>query len=78
MCIRWYEEMNQLMVLLPVDFTGSFMTGIERMDYAEVWRRDPSLTLACEAGNFNWAWVLEAVFCLTDPSFARNVYSIQR
>lgn len=76
--MRCYEEVSQLMVLLPVDFAGSFMTGIERMDCTEGRRRDPSLTLAGEAGNFNCAWILEGVFCLTDPSFGRNVYSIQR
>ncbi|MDZ4253863.1 MAG: FAD-dependent monooxygenase [Sulfuritalea sp.] len=49
--IRWYEEMDQLMALPPVDFAYSYMTRTGRVDHAEVWRRDPALARAYEAAH---------------------------
>lgn len=46
--LRWYERMNELMRLDPVDFAYSYMTRTGRVDHAEVKRRDPGLAAACE------------------------------
>ena len=46
--IRWYEEMDELMKLDPVDFAYSYMTRTGRIDHAEVRRRDPNLAEAYE------------------------------
>lgn len=49
--IRWYEEMDDLMALPPVDFAYSYMTRTGRVDHAEVRRRDPALARAYEAAH---------------------------
>jgi 2-polyprenyl-6-methoxyphenol hydroxylase-like FAD-dependent oxidoreductase len=49
--IRWYEEMDQLMSLSPVDFAYSYMTRTGRVDHAEVRRRDPALARAYGANH---------------------------
>lgn len=46
--IRWYEEMDELMKMAPVDFAYSYMTRTGRIDHAEVRRRDPKLAEAYE------------------------------
>lgn len=46
--IRWYEEMDELMKMDPVDFAYSYMTRTGRIDHAEVKRRDPKLAEAYE------------------------------
>ncbi|EME68496.1 monooxygenase, FAD-binding protein [Paramagnetospirillum caucaseum] len=46
--IRWYEEMDELMKMDPVDFAYSYMTRTGRIDHAEVRRRDPKLAEAYE------------------------------
>ncbi len=46
--IRWYEEMDELMKMDPVDFAYSYMTRTGRIDHAEVRRRDPELAGAYE------------------------------
>jgi len=44
--IRWYERMDELICLSPVDFAYSYMTRTGRVDHAEVARRDPKLAAA--------------------------------
>ena len=44
--IRWYERMDELIALSPVDFAYSYMTRTGRVDHAEVERRDPKLAAA--------------------------------
>ncbi len=44
--IRWYERMDELIRLSPVDFAYSYMTRTGRVDHAEVARRDPKLAAA--------------------------------
>ena len=39
----WYEKMDELIKLDPIDFAYSYMTRTGRVDHAEVKRRDPSL-----------------------------------
>ncbi len=46
--IRWYEEMDELIKLDPIDFAYSYMTRTGRLDHAEVKRRDPQLAAAYE------------------------------
>ena len=46
--LRWYEEMDGLIKLDPVDFAYSYMTRTGRVDHAEVRRRDPALADAYE------------------------------
>lgn len=49
--IRWYENMDELMNLPPVDFAYSYMTRTGRVDHAEVRRRDPALARTYEANH---------------------------
>lgn len=49
--IRWYEEMDELMALAPVDFAYSYMTRTGRVSHAEVRRRDPALARAYEVNH---------------------------
>lgn len=44
--LRWYEHMNELMKLDPVDFCYSYMTRTGRVNHAEMARRDPELAAA--------------------------------
>jgi 2-polyprenyl-6-methoxyphenol hydroxylase-like FAD-dependent oxidoreductase len=46
--IRWYERMDQLIRLSPLDFAYSYMTRTGRVDHSEVARRDPKLAAAWE------------------------------
>ena len=46
--IRWYERMDQLIHLAPLDFAYSYMTRTGRVDHSEVTRRDPRLAAAWE------------------------------
>jgi 2-polyprenyl-6-methoxyphenol hydroxylase-like FAD-dependent oxidoreductase len=46
--LRWYEEMDGLIKLDPVDFAYSYMTRTGRVDHAEIRRRDPALADAYE------------------------------
>ena len=46
--IRWYERMDQLIRLSPLDFAYSYMTRTGRVDHSEVARRDPKLASAWE------------------------------
>jgi 2-polyprenyl-6-methoxyphenol hydroxylase-like FAD-dependent oxidoreductase len=47
--LRWYEHMNELIRLDPIEFAYSYMTRTGRVDHAEVKRRDPALAAAYEA-----------------------------
>ena len=47
--LRWYERMNELIRLDPIEFAYSYMTRTGRVDHAEVKRRDPELAAAYEA-----------------------------
>ena len=49
--IRWYERMDELIRLSPVDFAYSYMTRTGRVDHEEVARRDPKLAAAWERGH---------------------------
>ncbi|MBX7201420.1 MAG: FAD-dependent monooxygenase, partial [Rhodospirillaceae bacterium] len=49
--IRWYERMDELIRLPPVDFAYSYMTRTGRVDHAEVARRDPKLAAAWERSH---------------------------
>ena len=44
--IRWYERMDELICLSPVDFAYSYMTRTGRVSHAEMQRRDPALAEA--------------------------------
>ncbi|ABQ71709.1 monooxygenase, FAD-binding (plasmid) [Rhizorhabdus wittichii RW1] len=44
--LRWYEKMDELVKLDPVDFCYSYMTRTGRVDHAELARRDPELAAA--------------------------------
>lgn len=46
--IRWYERMDELICLSPLDFAYSYMTRTGRVDHSEVARRDPKLAAAWE------------------------------
>ncbi|MCM2290410.1 MAG: FAD-dependent monooxygenase [Sulfuritalea sp.] len=46
--IRWYERMDELIRLSPLDFAYSYMTRTGRVDHDEVTRRDPKLAVAWE------------------------------
>jgi 2-polyprenyl-6-methoxyphenol hydroxylase-like FAD-dependent oxidoreductase len=46
--IRWYERMDELICLSPLDFAYSYMTRTGRVDHSEVGRRDPKLAAAWE------------------------------
>jgi 2-polyprenyl-6-methoxyphenol hydroxylase-like FAD-dependent oxidoreductase len=46
--LRWYERMDELMALRPVELAYSYMTRTGRVDHAEVRRRDPRLAAAYE------------------------------
>jgi 2-polyprenyl-6-methoxyphenol hydroxylase-like FAD-dependent oxidoreductase len=46
--LRWYEHMEELIKLDPIDFAYSYMTRTGRVDHAEVRRRDPKLAAAYE------------------------------
>ena len=46
--LRWYERMDELIKLDPIDFAYSYMTRTGRVDHAEVRRRDPALAEAWE------------------------------
>jgi 2-polyprenyl-6-methoxyphenol hydroxylase-like FAD-dependent oxidoreductase len=46
--LRWYEKMDELMKLDPVDFAYSYMTRTGRVNHAEVRRRDPKLAAEYE------------------------------
>jgi 2-polyprenyl-6-methoxyphenol hydroxylase-like FAD-dependent oxidoreductase len=46
--IRWYERMDELIRLSPLDFAYSYMTRTGRVDHDEVMRRDPRLAAAWE------------------------------
>lgn len=46
--IRWYERMDELIRLSPIDFAYSYMTRTGRVDHDEVMRRDPKLAAAWE------------------------------
>jgi 2-polyprenyl-6-methoxyphenol hydroxylase-like FAD-dependent oxidoreductase len=45
---RWYERMGENMKLDPVEFAYSYMTRTDRVDHAEIRRRDPGLADAYE------------------------------
>ncbi len=49
--IRWYERMDELIALSPVDFAYSYMTRTGRVDHAEVTRRDPKLAAIWESSH---------------------------
>lgn len=49
--ICWYERMDELIRLSPVDFAYSYMTRTGRVDHAEVGRRDPKLAAAWERSH---------------------------
>ena len=49
--IRWYERMDELIRLSPIDFAYSYMTRTGRVDHDEVMRRDPKLAAAWEHGH---------------------------
>lgn len=49
--IRWYERMDDLIALSPLDFAYSYMTRTGRVDHSEVARRDPRLALAWEKSH---------------------------
>ncbi len=49
--IRWYERMDELIRLSPVDFAYSYMTRTGRVDHAEVTRRDPKLAAIWERSH---------------------------
>lgn len=49
--IRWYERMDELIRLSPVDFAYSYMTRTGRVDHSEVMRRDPELAAAWERSH---------------------------
>jgi 2-polyprenyl-6-methoxyphenol hydroxylase-like FAD-dependent oxidoreductase len=49
--IRWYERMDELICLSPVDFAYSYMTRTGRVDHSEVTRRDPKLAAAWERSH---------------------------
>lgn len=49
--LRWYERMDELMKLDPIDFAYSYMTRTGRVDHAEVRRRDPKLAAAYEKAH---------------------------
>jgi hypothetical protein len=46
--IRWYERMDELIRLSPLDFAHSYMTRTGRVDHSEVARRDSKLAAAWE------------------------------
>ena len=46
--LRWYERMDELIKLHPIDFAYSYMTRTGRVDHAEVKKRDPALAEAWE------------------------------
>ena len=46
--LRWYEHMDELIKLDPVEFCYSYMTRTGRVDHSEVQRRDPELAAAYE------------------------------
>jgi len=46
--IGWYERMDELIRLSPIDFAYSYMTRTGRVDHAEVKRRDPRLAAEWE------------------------------
>jgi 2-polyprenyl-6-methoxyphenol hydroxylase-like FAD-dependent oxidoreductase len=46
--LLWYERMDELIKLDPVDFAYSYMTRTGRVDHEEVKRRDPALAAAYE------------------------------
>ena len=46
--LRWYEHMDELIKLDPVEFAYSYMTRTGRIDHAEVVRRDPELAAEYE------------------------------
>lgn len=46
--LRWYEQMDRLIELDPVDFAYSYMTRTGRVSHAELRRRDPGLAAAYE------------------------------
>jgi 2-polyprenyl-6-methoxyphenol hydroxylase-like FAD-dependent oxidoreductase len=46
--VRWYERMDELIELTPVEFAYSYMTRTGRVSHAEVRRRDPELAAAYE------------------------------
>ena len=49
--IRWYERMDELIHLSPLDFAYSYMTRTGRVDHSEVTRRDPQLAVAWERSH---------------------------
>lgn len=46
--LRWYERMDELMKLDPIEFCYSYMTRTGRVNHAEVARRDPALAAEYE------------------------------
>ena len=46
--IRWYERMDELIRLSPLDFAYSYMMRTGRVDHSEVTRRDPKLAAQWE------------------------------
>jgi len=46
--IRWYERMDELIKLSPIDFAYSYMTRTGRVDHEEMTRRAPRLAMAWE------------------------------
>jgi 2-polyprenyl-6-methoxyphenol hydroxylase-like FAD-dependent oxidoreductase len=70
--IRWYERMDELIWLSPIDFAYSYMTRTGRVDHEEVARRDPKLADGMGAQPpRNLGRVV-----LTRSCFELNVYSI--
>lgn len=49
--IRWYERMDELIRLSPLDFAYSYMTRTGRVDHSEVTHRDPKLAAAWEQSH---------------------------
>ena len=49
--IRWYERMDELICLSPLDFAYSYMTRTGRVDHSEVMRRDPKLAAVWERSH---------------------------
>ena len=49
--IRWYERMDELIRLSPLDFAYSYMKRTGRVDHGEVARRDPKLAAAWECSH---------------------------
>lgn len=49
--LRWYEDMDELMQLSPVDFAYSYMTRTGRVSHEDMRKRDPKLAAAYEQAH---------------------------